>query len=78
LRDEYENQARSAIALDLILTKIAEEEKLAVDKKDIDAAVAAGQADRKLAKELDTPERRRFIEAILKRRKALDFITSLI
>ena len=78
LRDEYENQARSAIALDLILTKIAEEEKLAVDKKDIDAAVAAGQSDRKLAKELDTPERRRFIEAILKRRKALDFITSLI
>ena len=78
LRTEYENQAKSAIALDLILTKIAEEEKLEVDKKDIDAAIEAGQADKDLAKELDTPERRRFIEAILKRRKALDFVSFLL
>ena len=76
LRTEYEEQAKNAIALDLILTKIAEEENLKVDIKDVDAAVSAGQADKELAKELDTPERRRFIEVILKRRKALDFLTS--
>ena len=49
-----------------------------MDKKDIDAAIEAGQADKDLAKELDTPERRRFIEAILKRRKALDFVSFLL
>lgn len=78
IRSDYEDQAKSAIALDLILTKIAEEEKLNVDKKEIEAAVTAGNVDPKLKKELDTPDRRRFIEAILKRRKALDFATSLI
>jgi hypothetical protein len=66
------------LALDLILSKIAEEENLKVDKKDIDAAVTAGSADPKLQKELDTPQRRRFIQAILKRRKALDYVTSMI
>jgi FKBP-type peptidyl-prolyl cis-trans isomerase (trigger factor) len=78
LRNDYEIQAKSAISLDLILTKIAEEEKLTVDEKEIDAAVRAGSADKNLAEELNTPERRRFIEAILKRRKALDSVTSLV
>lgn len=78
LRKEYETQAKNSLAIDLILTEISKLEKLEVDKKDIDAAVTAGNVDPKLQKELDTPERRRFIEAILKRRKALDFITSLL
>jgi len=78
LREEYELQAKNAIALDLILTKIVQEEKIEVDTKEVDMAVAAGQADEKLAKELDTPEKRRFIELILKRRKALDYAISLL
>ncbi len=78
LRNEYENQAKSAISLDLILSKIAEEEKLEVDKKDIDAAINAAGMDKSTSNDFDTPERRRFIEVILKRRKALDFLTSLI
>lgn len=78
LRNEYEDHAKKSISLDLILTNIADEEKLEVDKKDIDAAIDAGRADKNVAKELNTPEQKRFIEIILKRRKALDFITSLI
>ena len=78
LRQEYETQAKSAIALDLILTKIAKEEKIEIDKKDIDSAVGAGKVDKDLAQELNTPERRSFIEVILKRRKALDLLTSLL
>lgn len=78
LRTEYETQSKNALALDLILTKIAEEEGLVVDKKDINAAIEAARSDKSIANELETNERKRFIEAILKRRKALDYLTSLI
>lgn len=78
LRQEYENQARDAIALDLTLTKVAEKEGIKVDKSEVETAIKAGSVDAKTAKELETPERRRFIEVILKRRKALDSLTSLI
>lgn len=78
LRQEYETHAKEALMLDLILTKIAEIEKLSVEAKEVDAAVTAGKSDPELIKELDTPERRKFIEVILKRRKALDLLTSLV
>lgn len=78
LRAEYEKQSHDAIALDLILTKIAEEENLKVDEKELEAAVKAGSADPSMTSELETPERKRFIEVILKRRKALDSLTALI
>ncbi len=77
LRKEYEEQSKNAIALDLILSKIAEEENLTVNQNDIDAMIKASQVDRDLAKELDTPEKRQLIEIILRRRKALDFLVSL-
>ena len=78
LRSEYEKQAHDAIALDLILNKIAEKENIKVGEKEIVAAVAAGSADANMTEELHTPERRRFIEVILKRRKALDSLTALL
>jgi FKBP-type peptidyl-prolyl cis-trans isomerase (trigger factor) len=77
LRNEYETQAKEAISLDLILTKIADGEKLIVDPKSMEAALKAGQADPKLAEEINTPERKLIIENILKRRMALDFLASL-
>ena len=78
IRNEYKAQAKNAIALDLILTEIASKENITVDPKEVDAAIDASKADPKLAKDLDTPERRRFIEVILKRRKALDLLIALI
>lgn len=77
LREEYESQAKDAIALDLILTRIAQKENLKVDDGEIDAAIQASSADSKLAQEIDTPEKRRLIETILLKRKALNFLTSL-
>ncbi|OGM20033.1 hypothetical protein A2863_02440 [Candidatus Woesebacteria bacterium RIFCSPHIGHO2_01_FULL_38_9b] len=77
LRSEYEAQSQSALALDLILTEIAKIEKIQVGKNDVDEAISASKADPGLAKELDTPERRQFIEVILKRRKVLDNLISL-
>src|SRR3990172_11393912 len=78
LRQEYEKQSQDAISIDLILSEVAQKENLTIETKDIDAAINAAQADPKLAKELDTPDRRKFIEAILRRRKALDYLTSLM
>ena len=77
LRLEYEKQASDAISVDLILSEVAQKENLSIEAKDVEAALNAAQADPKLSKELDTPERRRFIEAILRRRKALDYLTAL-
>ena len=78
IREEYERQAREAISLDLILTKISKIEKIEVKKEKIDEAIKAANADRKLAEKLDTPEQRRLIELVLKKRSALESLVEAI
>ena len=78
LRKEYKNQASDAISLDLILNEVSLKENVSVDPKDIDSAIKAAEADPKLAKELDTPDRRKYIESIIKRRKVLDSLIALV
>ena len=79
LRADYANQAKDAIALDLILTKIAQEEDIKVDPKDVDSAMGVAQVSK--TSENGTPEdpegRKRLLESILKRRGALDFLIKL-
>lgn len=63
LREEYETQAIQAISLELILNKIADEQKVEVSQKDIDdAATAAGVGS----------DQKRFIASVLRRRAVLD------
>lgn len=79
LRADYANQAKDAISLDLILNKIAEVEKLDVDAKEIDAALNMSPVNVN-AKDVDPREledRKRLMESILRRRKALDFLVTL-
>lgn len=78
LRAEYERQAKDTIALDLILSKIADKEDIKISEGEVDAAVFAGSTDPKLTGELNTPERRSMILAILKKRAALSSLTSLV
>lgn len=78
LRAEYEKQAKDVLVLDLILNKIAEKEKIEVSEKQIQETIKASAADPKLAERLDTPEQRRLIESILKRRAALDSLSALL
>jgi FKBP-type peptidyl-prolyl cis-trans isomerase (trigger factor) len=78
LRQEYSQQAKEAISLELILNKIAEEEKIKVEEKQIDEAITAASADPKVAERLKTPEQRRVISLVLARRSALDYLTSLV
>lgn len=79
IRAEYEAQAKDAIALDLILTKIAEAEGLKVGEGEIDAALNMSTATTspKVEDKEDLESRKRMIESILKRRQALDFLIAL-
>ncbi len=77
LRQEYEKQARETIALTLILNKIVAEEKLSVSQSEIDRILRASVKDEKDYQKLNTPEQRRLIEAMLSRRSALDYLTTL-
>lgn len=79
LRADYAKQAKDAIALDVILTKIADEENLKIDQKEIDGALNMSQVNQKDTN--TSPEeienRKRLLESILKRRAALDFLINL-
>lgn len=76
LRLDYKKQAEEGLALDFILNEIANQEKIAIDKSQVDLSIKAAASDPNLKENIDTPERRRFVEAILKRRKALDLLIS--
>ncbi len=75
LKAEYAHQAKDAISIDLILNKIAETENLKVDEKEVESAIAMSQAA--APKDEDIENRKRYLESILKRRKALDFLLAL-
>lgn len=73
LRVEYEEQTKTAVALELILNKIADNEKVDVEEKTVDEALkASGQAS------TDNPDTRRAIRSILRRRQVLDSLVTLI
>jgi FKBP-type peptidyl-prolyl cis-trans isomerase (trigger factor) len=78
LRDEYRKQAEDTLALDLILDKIALEEKVQVSETQIDEVIKASAADKSLQEKLNTPEQRRMIMGILRRRASLDSLISLL
>ena len=79
LRADYATQARQAISLDLILSKIAENEGIKIDQKEIDAALAMSQSTNQIKNETqeDIESRKRLLESILKRRAALDLLIKL-
>jgi len=78
LRSEYNEQVKQSIALELILSKIAEEEKLVIGSSQIEAAINATSSDPKLKGTLSSPEQRRIIESILKRSAALENLVKLM
>jgi FKBP-type peptidyl-prolyl cis-trans isomerase (trigger factor) len=73
LREEYQKQTAEAIKLELILNKIAEQEKIAISEKEIDDALLASGTPEK---EKEDPQRRRVLASILRRRRTLDALTS--
>lgn len=79
LRADYAKQAKDAIVLDLILSKIAELENVSIDPKEVEAAMSVSNSTQ--STKTDTKEnlesRKRLVESILRRRHALDFLIGL-
>ena len=78
LRSEYELQAKQSLTLDLILSKIAEEEKIQITSSQIEATLKATASDPNIKTEPASSEQKRIIESILKRRKALEILAQLV
>lgn len=77
LRTEYETQAKDAIRLDLILSKIIETENIKIEEKELAQALEVSQTTNKVEEGEDLAQRKRVLESILKKRKALEFLTNL-
>ncbi len=74
LRTEYRAKAENDIKLEFTLLKIAEEEKIAVEEKEISEAVLAGKSDDE-RKNLES--NRYLLASILRQQKTLDFLKNL-
>lgn len=74
LRNEYRKKAENDIKLELILQKIAEEEKITVEEKEIQEAIQKAKDDNE-RKNLEA--NRYLLAAILRQQKTLDFIKNL-
>ncbi len=74
LRNEYRKKAESDIKLEFALLKIAEEEKIVVEEKEINEAILAGKSDEE-RKNLET--NRYLLASILRQQKTLDFLKNL-
>jgi trigger factor len=78
LREEYEKHAKDTLSLDLILQKIADTEGIAISAAELESAIGASSADPALAERLETPEQKRVLESILRKRKVLDMLADLV
>ncbi len=72
LREEYEKQIGEGISLELILNKIADQEKVEIPDSQVDAAVKASGAKGPV-----NDEQRILVKSVLKRRAALDQLISI-
>lgn len=77
LRAEYAQQAKEAIAIDLILTRIAVSESFKVSEKELTSALSVSSATTPTKGEEDEARRKRLLESILLRRMALEFLSNL-
>lgn len=76
VKAEYAQTAVNSLKLELILQTIAEVKKITVAEAEIDKMIAEA-GDAKLKKELNTPAERAYIGVVLKKKKAIDFLTAL-
>lgn len=74
LRAEYAQRAENDIKLEFILQKIAEVEKITVDEKEIDEAIAKAQNP---AEKQNLEANRYLLAGILRQQKTLDFLINL-
>ncbi len=76
VRQEYALTAANSLKLELILQAIAEDKKIIVKDEEIDKMINEA-GDEKLKQQLNTPAERAYIGVVLKKKKAIDFLTAL-
>ncbi|MDZ7586989.1 MAG: trigger factor, partial [Patescibacteria group bacterium] len=76
IKQEYQLTAANTLKLELILQAIAEAKKFKTETKDIDAMINAS-GDEKIKKQLNTSSERAYIDTLLKKRQAIDYLLSL-
>ncbi len=76
IRAEYQKKVEDNLKLEFILDAIANQEKIEVSDKEIDALVTA-TGDEKLKSDLNSGFSRTYLQRILARRKTLDFLTKV-
>ena len=74
LRKEYEERAEKDLKLEFLLRRIADEEKITVEQKEIDEAIAAVK-DEKQRKDLS--ENPYLVAAIIRQQKTLSYLATL-
>jgi len=76
IKAEYAQTAVNSLKLELILQSIAEAKKFTVTDAEIDKMIAEA-GDPKLKQQLNTPSERAYIGVVLRKKKAIDFLTAL-
>lgn len=74
LRAEYDERAEKDLKLEFLLRKIADEEKITVEQKDIETALASIRDDTERHKVSENPY---LVAAIIRQQKTLDFLSKI-
>lgn len=74
LRKEYEERAEKDLKLEFVLRKIADEEKVTVEQKDVEQALSAITDASERKKIAENPY---LVAAIIRQQKTLDFLSNL-
>lgn len=76
IRTEYQKQAEESIRLELILSAIANQEKIKVEEKDVEKMIAAA-GDEKIRQNLRQPAQIAYIRQVLRKRQVIDMLAKL-
>lgn len=76
IRQEYRQQAEESLKLELILSAIADKEKIQVNESEVQKMIDAAP-DKEAKKAMDTPTQRAYLHQLLRKRKAIDILTKL-
>lgn len=76
IRQEYRQQAEESLKLELILSAIADQEKVQVSNSEVQKMIDA-TPDEKTKKAMEIPTQRAYLRQLLRKRKAIDILTKL-
>lgn len=74
MRQEYEEKAKHDLTLEFVLRKIADDEKITVDEKDVEEVLKDIKDEKQKTQLLSNPY---FLTSIIRQQKTLDFLAQL-